>query len=107
MTVGNSPGGMPASVVVAGVFDVAFDGLAVLDERGRYLYVNPTGCDILGASADELVGLASFVPPDATDQVRATSTTVTWPRSGSPRDRELTYRCLELTAGRPGGVVVA
>lgn len=106
MTVGNSPGGMPTSVV-ASVFDVAFDGLAVLDERGRYLYVNPTGCDILGASADELVGLASFVPPDATDQVRATSTTVTWPRSGSPRDRELTYRCLELTAGRPGGVVVA
>jgi PAS domain S-box-containing protein len=107
VTVGNTPGGMPASVVVAGVFDVAFDGLAVLDERGRYLYVNPAGCVILGSCAEELVGLASFVPPDATDQVRATSTTVTWPRSGSPRDRELTYRWLELAAGRPGGVVVA
>jgi signal transduction histidine kinase len=47
---------MPASVVVAGVFDVAFDGLAVLDERGRYLYVNGLGLVSMRERAERVGG---------------------------------------------------
>src|SRR5688500_17864937 len=45
---------IPAKDIARVVLDVAFVGLAVLDELYRYVYVNPRGCDILGASADEL-----------------------------------------------------
>ncbi len=105
-----------ASLLLPGVFEVAFEGLAVLDERGCYRYVNPTGCDILGASSDELAGLPSFVPPDVSsparpgidppDAVRESSTTVARGHRGATRDRELDYRYLALpTPGWPGVVV--
>lgn len=49
-------------MVLDGAFDIAFDGLALLDEQGRYLQVNPAGADILSAAASELRGRASFLP---------------------------------------------
>ena len=37
------------------------DGIALLDELGRYVYVNPAGCEMLGASRDDLSGHMSFL----------------------------------------------
>jgi signal transduction histidine kinase len=99
---------------VAGLFDVAFDGLAVLDDRGRYLYVNPAGYEILGAAA--LEGRASFLPADAlaaadksvdsADAAESTVTTVTRFCRGSA-DREIEFRHLPLGPEGSAGLVVA
>lgn len=58
--------------IVEGLFDVAFDGLAVLDEHGRYLSVNPVGCEILGGSPRGTAG-PGVLPPGRR------------PRGGRPR----------------------
>ncbi len=95
--------------IVEGLFDVAFDGLAVLDEHGRYLAVNPVGCEILGGSPAELRGRASFLPADAraavVHEVGAGGTAVTGhttlARSDGWADRDVEYRYLPLSSTDP------
>jgi len=38
------------------LIETADQGIAVVDEEGRYAYVNPAGCQMLGASLEDLVG---------------------------------------------------
>jgi PAS domain S-box-containing protein len=47
------------------VFENAFIGIVLLDERLNYLEVNPAMCGVLGRSREEIVGfpLLSFIPP--------------------------------------------
>ncbi len=52
--------------------DSALVGLRARDAEGRILYVNRTFCDMVGLSADALVGLRPpmpYWPPDAIDEV--------------------------------------
>ena len=86
---------------LAELFDVTFEGLAVVDRHGRYVRVNPVGCDILGAQAAALEGTASFL---RSDDGKDAVTGVT--RLGSP-NREIEYRCLPRRDPDPGGTVVA
>jgi PAS domain S-box-containing protein len=46
----------------------ARDGIGVLDEQLRFVYVNPAGCEILGRRIEDLVGTSSLLvaPPGAT-----------------------------------------
>jgi PAS domain S-box-containing protein len=46
----------------------ARDGIGVLDEHLRFVYVNPAGCAILGRRIEDLVGTSSLLltPPGAT-----------------------------------------
>src|SRR5262249_10216513 len=48
------------------VFENAFVGIVLLDERLNYLEVNPAMCGVLGRSREEIVGfpLLSFIPPE-------------------------------------------
>ncbi|RQO61118.1 hypothetical protein DBR47_07715 [Paucibacter sp. KBW04] len=52
--------------------DSALVGLRARDGQGRLLYVNRTFCEMVGLSAEELVGLAPpmpYWPPEAIDEV--------------------------------------
>lgn len=54
--------------------DSALVGLRARDPQGRILYVNKTLCDMVGYSAEELVGLLPplpFWPPEAVDALMA------------------------------------
>jgi PAS domain S-box-containing protein len=42
--------------VLASVMDASLDGIAVIDAKRRYLYVNPAGSRILGHPAEALIG---------------------------------------------------
>jgi PAS domain S-box-containing protein len=46
----------------------AHDGVGVLDEQLRFVYVNPAGCEILGRRLVDLIGMSSVLvaPPDVT-----------------------------------------
>jgi PAS domain S-box-containing protein len=46
----------------------AQDGIGVLDEQLRFVYVNPAGCEILGRRVEDLIGTSSLrvAPPSAT-----------------------------------------
>jgi signal transduction histidine kinase len=47
-----------------GLVDLAFDGLAILDDDRHYRYVNAAGCGLLGRQAGDLVGRpANEFPP--------------------------------------------
>jgi len=55
------------------LIDLAQDKIAVIDERGRFRYLNAATEDLLGFAPDELVGRDAFelVHPDDVDRVRA------------------------------------
>jgi signal transduction histidine kinase len=83
-----------AATIVPGVLAAALvgapDGVALVDEQGRCVFVNPAGCALLGRPPEELVGReAPFAGP--TGPTRA-QRSVRWTVPGSPRERELEYR---------------
>ncbi len=47
------------------VFDSAFEGVAITNEQGIYVDVNPRACEILGRTRDELVGTTIGVLSEA------------------------------------------
>jgi PAS domain-containing protein len=83
----------------------ALDGLALLDEDRRCIFLNPAGCRILGAPPDSIVGQAGFWDPRANGSVDSPEAPevqrrsdqggplkrTTW-RPGSFRERQLEYR---------------
>lgn len=66
------------------VFENAFIGIVLLDERLNYLEVNPVMCRVLGRKREEVVGfpLLSFIPPggpsDSHEIQRSLEETGTW-----------------------------
>ncbi len=48
------------------IFDASFDGIAIVDDYGQYLEVNPAICQLLGVERSQLIGqnFAHFVAPD-------------------------------------------
>ncbi len=47
------------------LFEIALDAIAILDDRGRYLDVNPAACQLFGLQRDELLGrcISEFAEP--------------------------------------------
>ncbi|GBE92021.1 PAS domain S-box protein [Nostoc cycadae] len=47
------------------LFDHALDAIAIADDEGRYVNVNPAACDLFGISREELLGstIADFAEP--------------------------------------------
>jgi len=59
----------PGLPVLAALVRTSAIGIGVLDADRRWLYVNPAGCQMLGAGLGELTGRrAPFVPADAADR---------------------------------------
>jgi len=48
------------------VLHCAFDSIFLLDQNGRFVYVNPAGCSLLGGSTPDLLGrrFMEFLPPE-------------------------------------------
>jgi PAS domain S-box-containing protein len=73
------------------------DGVALLDEQGRYVYVNAAGCALLGAPLAELTGRPAAFPgfddggPTSRRLLRCTV-------PGSPRERELEHQARTVHA---------
>jgi len=80
--------------VLAAAVDASPDGVALLDEQGRCVYVNAAGCALLGAPSAELVGRpAPFPLPDDDSAGRpCPRRLLRWAVPGSPRERELEHR---------------
>jgi signal transduction histidine kinase len=93
------PSGAGADPVPRALVEVSGDGLAVLDQLGRFGAVNPAGAEILGLPPAALVGRpAPFTVGDpAVGRRAATGRTVRWTGPGGGR-RDLEYR----TAPIPG-----
>ena len=74
------------------LIDLAQDKIAVIDERGRFRYLNAATQDLLGFDPGSLVGTDAFelVHPDDIDRVRRLFETVV--RDGSRPDGPLDYR---------------
>jgi PAS domain S-box-containing protein len=70
--------------VLASVMEASLDGIAVIDARRRYLYVNPAGSRILGYPAEALIGrdVLSNFPARLHDQVLEVFKQVTVDRPG-------------------------
>ncbi|MEV0286954.1 MULTISPECIES: GAF domain-containing protein [unclassified Kribbella] len=91
----------------------SMDGIAVLDERGRLVYINPSGSRILGRRAEQLVGrtgpflttlrLGRTTPSEASGEVTAHSVGYHRP-DGS--ERELEYSQSSFHAEGRGLVIV-
>ncbi len=47
------------------LFETALDGMAIADDQGRYLDVNPAACELFGLERDELLGrsIVEFAEP--------------------------------------------
>ncbi len=47
------------------IFSESLDAIAIADNRGNYIEVNPAACELFGLSADELLSkhIADFMPP--------------------------------------------
>jgi hypothetical protein len=47
------------------LFDRALDAIAIVDDKGRYVNVNPAACELFGVSREELLGstIADFAEP--------------------------------------------
>jgi len=80
--------------VLAAAVDASPDGVALLDEQGRCVYVNAAGCALLGAPSAELVGRpAPFpVPDDGSAGRPSPRRLLRWAVPGSARERELEHR---------------
>ncbi|WP_283403139.1 PAS domain S-box protein [Halorubrum sp. DM2] len=74
------------------LIDLAQDKIAVIDERGRFRYLNAAAGNLLGFDPDELVGRNAFdlVHPDDIDRVRAGFDSVV--ADGTSPDSPLEYR---------------
>jgi PAS domain S-box-containing protein len=97
--------GIAGPEVLAAALDAAAEGTALLDERGRCIYVNPAGCAILGVPVDALLGRPSpFTDGAATTRQRRT---IRWTTAGATRQRELEHssRAVTSTDGRQLAVV--
>jgi PAS domain S-box-containing protein len=76
--------------------EVSADGLAVLDEAGRFAAVNPSAAALLGAAAETLIGRpAPFSPNPGPDRVRHTAG---W-TAPNGRAQDLEYRIAPLPDG--------
>jgi PAS domain S-box-containing protein len=104
-----SPGHAAASRVgpdvLAAALDASADGTALLDERGRCLFVNPAGCTLLGAPSADLLGRPSPFAEPAEGGPAETSRprrVVRWKVPGTPREQDLEYqqRAVRDVAGR-------
>ncbi|HEV8339012.1 MAG TPA: histidine kinase [bacterium] len=53
-------------------FEASLDGILLLDEEGRYLHANPTACQLMGYSLEELKARDLFMntPPHAQEAMR-------------------------------------
>jgi signal transduction histidine kinase len=91
-----SPGGAATTAgpdVVAAALEAAADGVALLDEQGRCLFVNPAACDLLGAASADLLGRPGpFVDSDDAPSGTARPRRVVRWAPGSLRERELEYQ---------------
>ena len=74
------------------LIDLAQDKIAVIDEGGRFRYLNAATRDLLGYEPDELVGRDAFelVHPDDVDRVRAVFVDLV--ADGASPDSPLEYR---------------
>ncbi|ELZ50809.1 PAS/PAC sensor protein [Halorubrum coriense DSM 10284] len=74
------------------LIDLAQDKVAVIDERGRFRYLNAATRDLLGFAPDDLLGTDAFdrIHPDDADRVRAVFDTVV--AEGARPDAPLEYR---------------
>jgi PAS domain S-box-containing protein len=88
--------------MLAGLVAAALDGLALLDDNGRYLHVNPVGCRILGIPDEELRGKPALFPTRDTDPGSGPAAealrTVRWCPPGAYRERELEFREVPVRA---------
>ncbi len=52
------------------VFEMALDAIAIADDEGRYLDVNPAACELFGLEKDELLGccISDFTEPSLTKE---------------------------------------
>jgi signal transduction histidine kinase len=76
--------------------EVSADGLAVLDDGGRFAGLTPAGAAILGVAAEDLIGKqAPFSPNPGPDRVRHTAG---WTAPGG-RAQDLEYRIAPLPNG--------
>ena len=92
-----SPGAATAAVgpeVMAAALEACADGVVLLDEQGRCLFVNPAACDLLGAASADLMGRPGpFVDSDdAPSGTARRRRVVRWRAPDSLRDRELEYQ---------------
>ena len=72
--------------VLAAAVDASPDGVALLDEQGRCVYVNAAGCALLGAPSAELVGRPTPFPvPTTTPRVGRAHAGCSGGRSRGPR----------------------
>ncbi len=58
---------------LAQLVEYSRDGIAVLDEQLRVLYVNPAGCEILGYPLEQLIGRSGLlmIPAERHEEVPA------------------------------------
>ncbi len=93
------PAAAVAPEVLAAALAASPDGVALLDEQGRCVYVNAAGCALLGTPLAALLGRpAPF--PESTDGSRPRRL-LRWADPGSPRERELEYQA--RTVDTPDG----
>jgi PAS domain S-box-containing protein len=80
--------------VLAAALEASADGVALLDEQGHCLFVNPAACDLLGAASADLLGRPGpFVDSDdAPSGTARPRRVVRWRAPGSLRERELEYQ---------------
>jgi signal transduction histidine kinase len=95
--------------VLAAALAASAHGVALLDEQGRCVHVNPAGCALLGASLTDLVGqVAPFAEPagGAVGSSRSRRL-LRWTAPGSLRERELEHQeqVVRTADGRPLTVV--
>jgi PAS domain S-box-containing protein len=84
--------------VLAAALAASPDGVALLDEQRRCVYVNAAGCTLLGTPLAELVGRpAPFPEPDDGSAARPRRL-LRWAVPGSPRERELEHNARTVHA---------
>jgi signal transduction histidine kinase len=76
-------------------------GIALLDERGRCVHVNPAGCALLGAPLSDLLGRpAPFATPDdGSAEPARPRRLLRWTVPGSPREREFEHQACTVDTG--------
>ena len=79
--------------VLAAALAASAHGVALLDEQGRCVHVNPAGCALLGAPLADLLGqVAPFAGPDDAVGPTRPRRLLRWTAPGSLRERELEHQ---------------